>query len=79
MKLDIDKLQQFHYSLSDFEDDEIEDFEGWDIFEYEEDGDPDDMGWLFPKTGPGEFRHLKDKKKKKAKKGKKGKKKPKKK
>ena len=33
------------------------------------------MGWLFPKTGPGEFRHLKDKKKKKGKKNKKGKKK----
>ena len=78
MKLDIDKLQQFHFSLSDFEEDEIEDFEGWDIFDYEEDGDPDDMGWLFPKTGPGEFRHLKDRKKKKTKKGKKGKKKPKK-
>ena len=58
--------------------DEIEDFEGWDIFDYEEDQDPDDMGWLFPKTGPGEFRHLKDKKKKKTKKNKKGKKKAKK-
>ena len=78
MKLDLDKHQQHHYSLSDFEDDEIEDFEGWDIFDYEEDQDPDDMGWLFPKTGPGEFRHLKDKKKKKSKKNKKGKKKAKK-
>ena len=63
MKLDIDKLQQHHYSLSDFEEDEIEDFEGHDIFDYDEGPDPDDMGWLFPSAGPGEFRHLKDKKK----------------
>ena len=75
MKLDIEKLQNNHYSLSDFEDDEIEDFEGHDIFDYDEGPDAEDMGWLFPSTGPGEFRNLKDKKKqKKNKKGKKGKK-----
>lgn len=68
MKLDIDKLQGNHYSLSDFEDDEIEDFEGHDLFEYKEGPDPEDMAWLFPQKGPGKFKDLK--KKKKVKKGK---------
>ena len=73
MKLDIEKLQQNHYSLSDFEDDEIEDFEGYDLFEYDEGPDAEDMTWLFPEKGPGKFK--KDKKKKKKNKKKKGKKK----
>jgi len=74
MKLDIDKAQHNHFSLSEFEDDEIEDFEGHDLFEYDEGPDAEDMAWLFPAKGPGKFKDLKNKKKKK-KKGK-GKKKP---
>ena len=74
MKLDIDKLQANHYSLSDFEDDDIEDFEGHDLFEYDEGPDAEDMAWLFPAKGPGQFKDH-GKKKGKKKKGKKGKKK----
>ena len=65
MKLDIDKLQKYHYALSDFEDDEIEDFEGYDLFDYDEGPDSEDMTWLFPTKGPGQYRGLSDKKKKK--------------
>jgi len=75
MKLDIDKLQNNHYSLSEFEDDDIEDFEGYDLFEYNEGPDAEDMAWLFPQKGPGKFKV--DKKKKKGKKGKGKKKAPK--
>ena len=77
MKLDIDKLQQNHYTLSDFEDDDIEDFEGYDLFDYDEGPDAEDMTWLFPAKGPGKFKDKKkkNKKKKKGKKGKKGSKK----
>ena len=77
MKLDIDKLQSNHYSLSDFEDDDIEDFEGYDLFEYDEGPDAEDMAWLFPAKGPGKYKDL-DKKKKNKKKNKKDKKKSKK-
>ena len=74
MKLDIDKLQSNHYTLSDFEDDDIEDFEGWDLFEYDEGPDAEDMAWLFPSRGPGKFKDY-EKNKKKKKKSKKSKKK----
>ena len=74
MKLDIDKLQQNHYSLSEFEEDDIEDFEGYDLFEYDEGPDAEDMTWLFPAKGPGKFKdHEKKKKAKKKKKSKKNK------
>ena len=52
----------------DFEDDDIEDFEGWDAVERQEDPDSDDMTWLFPSKGPGKFKDLKKRKKKKGKK-----------
>lgn len=64
--------------MSDFEDDDIEDFEGHELFEYDEGPDAEDMTWLFPTRGPGEFRHLAEKKKKKDEKKKKDKKKKKK-
>ena len=67
MKLDVDKLQKVHYTLSDFEDDEIEDFEGHDIYEYDEGPDTDDMTWLFPAKGPGEFKKKEEEKKKRRK------------
>ena len=56
--------------MSDFEDDEIEDFEGHELFEYDEGPDAEDMAWLFPAKGPGKFKDLKNKKKKKKGKGK---------
>ena len=59
--------------MSDFEDDDIEDFEGYDLFDYDEGPDAEDMTWLFPAKGPGKFKDL-DKKKKKKKKSKKTKK-----
>ena len=74
MKLDIDKLQRHHHSLSDFEDDDIEDFEGHDLFDYDEGPDAEDMTWLFPAKGPGKYKDLDKKKKKKKKKSKKTKK-----
>ena len=55
------------FSLNDFEDDDIEDFEGWDALEIQEDPDADDMTWLFPTKGPGQFRDLNKKKKNKTK------------
>ena len=67
MKLDIEKLQKVHYSLSDFEDDDIEDFEGHDIYDYDEGPDADDTTWLFPTKGPGEFKAKEEAKKKKRK------------
>jgi hypothetical protein len=59
--------------LYEFEDDDIEDFAGYNMIETnEEEDDKDDDTWLFPPKGPGEFKNLKKKKKgKKAKKGKK--------
>jgi len=57
--------------LYDFEDDDIEDFEGYNMIEVNEEVDRDDDTWLFPPKGPGEFKDLKKKKSKKAKKGKK--------
>lgn len=36
MKLWFEKHQNFHYQLYDFEDDDIEDFEGWDLIEMPE-------------------------------------------
>lgn len=53
MKLELDKHQQNHYSLSEFEGDEIEDFEGYDVVERKAEKDADDMSWLFPARGPG--------------------------
>jgi hypothetical protein len=51
--------------LAEFEDDEIEDFEGWDLIEVHDGPDPDDMSWLFPTKGPGQYKNLKKKKKSK--------------
>lgn len=48
--------------MYDFEDDEIEDFEGWDLIEVPEEKDRSDMSWLFPTKGP-------NKRKRKGKKG----------
>ena len=64
MKLDLAKHESYHYSLSEFEDDEIEDFEGHDLVEKKIEKDPDDLTWLFPAKGPGQFKKLKKKKKK---------------
>ncbi len=64
MKLDLTKQESYHYSLSEFEDDEILDFEGHDLLDKKAEKDPDDLTWLFPAKGPGEFKKLKKKKKK---------------
>lgn len=74
MRIWFEKLQNHYSSLSNFEDDDIEDFAGHDLIEEEEDETTDDNTWLFPPKGPGEFKKLRNKKKK-AKKGKKTKKK----
>lgn len=73
MRLWFEKHQRNFHELADFEDDDIEDFAGHDIIEDEEEDDPDDMAWLHPPKGPGEFKNLKKKKR-----GKKNKKKSKK-
>ena len=51
--------------MYEFEDDDIEDFEGHDLIEMPEEGDTNDMTWLFPQKGPGKFKDLDKKKKKK--------------
>jgi len=73
MRLWFDQHQRHHFSLADFEGDDIEEFEGHALIEEAEQPDEEDMSWLFPPKGPGEFKNLK--KKKRGKKGKKGKKK----
>lgn len=62
-------------SLYEFEDDDIEDFEGHDLVEAPEEVDAEDMTWLFPAKGPGKYKKKKGKGKKKKRKGKKNKKK----
>ena len=76
MKLWFEKHQNSYLELSEFEDDDIEDFAGHDLLEDdEEEVDNDDMSWLHPPKGPGEFKNLKKKKKgRKSKKGRKGRK-----
>ena len=39
MKLWFEKHQKFHYQLYEFEDDDIEDFEGWDLIDNPEEQD----------------------------------------
>jgi hypothetical protein len=80
MKLWFENLQKFHYQLYEFEDDDYEEFEGHDLIETPDEQDTNDMTWLFPQKGPGNFKkELEMKKKRKAtKKGKKGTKKTKK-
>jgi hypothetical protein len=48
MKLWFENHQKFHYQLYEFEDDDIEDFEGWDLIEVPDEQDHNDMAWLFP-------------------------------
>jgi hypothetical protein len=67
--------QRYYTSLYDFEDDEIEDFEGHELVEPPPEVDAEDMTWLFPAKGPGEFKDKYNKKDKKDKKKKKKKKK----
>jgi len=71
MKLWFEKHSRFHYQLYDFEDDDIEDFEGHALIETPQEQDQNDMTWLFPQRGPGQFKDIKPKKKKKSGKGKK--------
>lgn len=75
MRLWFEKHSRYYHDLSEFEDDDIEDFAGHDVFEHDEqqDEEEDEMAWLNPPKGPGKFKDLK--KKKKGKKGRKGKKK----
>ena len=77
MKLWFENHQKYHYQLYEFEDDDIENFEGFDLIEVPDEQDHNDMTWLFPQKGPGKFKDIGEKKKKKGKGGKKGKKKPK--
>lgn len=58
MKLDIQNHEYNHYSLWEHDGDTIEDFEGYDLVERREEKDTDDMTWLFPPKGPGEFKDL---------------------
>ena len=61
-------------SLYEFEDDDIEDFEGHELVDPPEEVDAEDMTWLFPAKGPGKYKKKKgSKKKRKGKKKKKSK------
>ena len=71
MKIWFDKHQRYFNELSDFEDDDIEEFAGHELLEQVEEPDSEDMSWLFPPKGPGKFKNLDKKKKKKGKGGKK--------
>lgn len=67
-KLNLNKLAEVHSTLFDFDGDEIEDFEGWNLIDVDADKDRDDMTWLFPTKGPGKLKKSKKNKKRKAKK-----------
>ena len=56
MKLWFENHQKYHYQLHEFEDDDIEDFEGFDLIEVPDSVDHNDMAWLFPQKGPGKFK-----------------------
>lgn len=71
MKLWFENHQKFHYQLYEFEDDDIENFEGHDLIDVPEEQDHNDMTWLFPQKGPGKFKDVNKKKKKAKGKGKK--------
>jgi len=75
MRIWFEKHQRHFSSLENFEDDDIEEFEGYDLVEIDYAEDKSDEDWLFPPKGPGEFKHLADKKKRKDKKKKNKKKK----
>lgn len=47
-----EKHQKFYYQLHEHEDDDITDYEGHDLIEVREEGDPNEMSWLFPRKGP---------------------------
>ena len=68
MKIWYDKHSKYFSSLENFEEDDVEDFAGYDMIESPDLVDEDDTSWLFPPKGPGEFKKLRNKKKKKGKK-----------
>lgn len=70
MKIWYEKHSRHFSSLYEFEDDDIEDFAGYDMVEINDQEEKDDETWLFPPKGPGEFKDLKKKKKGKKNKGK---------
>jgi len=74
MKIWYDKHSKYFSSLENFEEDDVEDFAGYDMIESPDLVDEDDTTWLFPPKGPGEFKKLRNKKKKKSKKKNKSKK-----
>ena len=67
-KLNLNKLNEVFTQLFEFEDDDISNFEGWDLIEVEAEKDKDDMSWLFPSKGPNKKQKKADKKKNKNKK-----------
>jgi hypothetical protein len=69
LKLWFEKHQKFHYQLHEHEDDDITDYEGHNLIDVREEGDPNEMSWLFPRRGPSP---IPKKKKKRCKEGKEG-------
>lgn len=63
-KLWFENHQKYHYQLYDFDKDDVEDFEGWDLIDTPAEQDSNDMAWLFPQKGPGQFKDVNKKKKK---------------
>ena len=63
MKLDLVNHEREHFSLVEHEDD-IDDFEGHDLVDRRPEVDSDDMSWLHPTKGPGQFKQRKKKSKK---------------
>jgi len=45
----------------------VEDFEGYDLLDIRPEVDTDDMSWLFPPKGPGDFKDMTKKRKKRTK------------
>ena len=63
MRLDLVNHENVHYSLWSFKEDSVDDFEGHDLVDRRPQPDAEDMSWLFPPKGPGEFKQRKKKSK----------------
>ena len=67
MRLWFDRHSKHHHALEEYEGDDIEDFEGHNLFDDGDDDDDEkegvDMAWLFPQKGPGKFKNKKKNKK----------------
>jgi hypothetical protein len=64
MMMNIAKQEKELYNLREHKLDDIDDFEGNQIWDEKKEVDREDLTWLFPEKGPGPFKQKKKKKQK---------------